>query len=227
MFTMRPQPRSRRCGHTACEQLNAPVRLTRRSRSQSSGCWSWNWPTWSSVPALLTRMSTDPSSSTTRATAAVYLLAVGDVASHGERAAAERADLLDRRLGVHHPLRDGRLREHAVLLGGARVRLEEDVCDRDVGSRAREHQRVGAAEATRAARDERDPAGEVDLERHRRDPMSWYKPGRGADRRRPSGGRGSRCGIGSRRPRAARRPRRRRGRRSSSTRPTPPPSSSR
>src|SRR4051794_31054158 len=70
MFTIRPKPRSCMCGHTACAQLNAPVRLTRRSRSQSSGDWFANWPTWSSVPALLTRMSTDPSSSTVRATAA-------------------------------------------------------------------------------------------------------------------------------------------------------------
>ncbi len=32
------------CGQTACAQLKAPVRLTRRSRSHSSGDWSWNWP---------------------------------------------------------------------------------------------------------------------------------------------------------------------------------------
>src|SRR6476646_4136732 len=70
MFTMRPHLRSLMCGQTACEQLKAPVRLTRRSRSQRSGSWSWNCPTWSSVPALLTRMSTEPSSSTARATAA-------------------------------------------------------------------------------------------------------------------------------------------------------------
>ena len=37
MFTIRPQPRSFMCGHTACAQLKPPVRLTRRSRSQSSG----------------------------------------------------------------------------------------------------------------------------------------------------------------------------------------------
>src|SRR5438874_2272907 len=61
MFTIRPQRRSRMCGHTACAQLNAPVRLTRRSRSQSSGDCSWNWAAWSSVPALFTRMSTEPS----------------------------------------------------------------------------------------------------------------------------------------------------------------------
>ena len=76
------------------------------------------------------------------------LLAVGDVAAHGERAATERPDLLDRRLGVHHPLRDGRLREHAVLLRRARVRLDEDVRDRDVRSRAGERQRVRPPEPT-------------------------------------------------------------------------------
>src|SRR5215211_6733832 len=70
MFTIRPHPRSVICGQTARQQLKAPVRLTRRSRSQSSGTWSVSWPTWSSVPALLTRMSTEPSSFTVRSTAA-------------------------------------------------------------------------------------------------------------------------------------------------------------
>ena len=65
---IRPQLRSFMCGQTAWAQLKPPVRLTRRSRSQRSGFWSWNWPTWSSVPALLIRMSTEPNSSTTRAT---------------------------------------------------------------------------------------------------------------------------------------------------------------
>src|SRR5262245_3339094 len=69
MLTMRPQPRSCMCGQTAWAQLNAPVRLTRRSRSHSFGCWSPNWPRWSSVPALLTRMSTEPRSSTVCRTA--------------------------------------------------------------------------------------------------------------------------------------------------------------
>ena len=35
----------------------------------------------------------------------VDLLAIGDVAPHRERAAPQRADLLDRLLGVDHPLR--------------------------------------------------------------------------------------------------------------------------
>ena len=38
MFTIRPHFRSFMCGHTACAQLKAPVRLTRRSRSQRPGC---------------------------------------------------------------------------------------------------------------------------------------------------------------------------------------------
>src|SRR5215212_4975761 len=70
MFTIRPHPRSFMCGHTACAQLNAPVRFTRRSRSHSSGDWFWSCATWSSVPALLTRMSTEPRSATARSTAA-------------------------------------------------------------------------------------------------------------------------------------------------------------
>jgi len=70
MFTIRPKPRSFMFGQTAWAQLKAPVRLTSRSRAHSVGCWSWNCPTWSRVPALLMRMSTPPSSSTVRATAA-------------------------------------------------------------------------------------------------------------------------------------------------------------
>ena len=112
-------------------------------------------------------MSTPPSSSTTRATAASTC--ARSVTSHftRERAPAERADLLDGRLGVDHPLRARRLGEHAVALGVlARVRLELDVGDRDVRAGARERQRVGAPEPARAAGDERDAAEEVDLERH-------------------------------------------------------------
>ena len=112
-------------------------------------------------------MSTEPSSSTTRVTAASTSLSIGDVAAHGERTTTELADLLDRRLGVHHPLRDRSLRERAVVRGGARVGLDEDVGDRDVGPGAREGQRVRPPEAARTAGDERDAARKVDLERHR------------------------------------------------------------
>src|SRR3954452_8211072 len=101
----------------------------------------------------------------------VDLRAVGDVALQRERAPAERADLVDGRLGVDHPLRARRPGEHAVALGLlARVRLELDVGDRDVGSGTGERLRVGAPEPARPAGDERDAAGEVDLERHRPNP---------------------------------------------------------
>ena len=87
----------------------------------------------------------------------VDLLAVGHVALERERAPPEPADLLDGRLGVDHALRPRRLREHAVALGVlARVGLELDVGDRDVGAGPRERQRVGAAEPARASGDERD-----------------------------------------------------------------------
>src|SRR6266511_3912385 len=67
MFTILPHPRSFMWGQTACAQLNAPVRLTRRSRSHSSGDWSGSWPRWSSVPALLTWMSAIATSAPARA----------------------------------------------------------------------------------------------------------------------------------------------------------------
>jgi hypothetical protein len=95
------------------------------------------------------------------------LLPVGHVAAHRERPPPEGADLLDRRLGVHHPLRHGCLRERPVALRGARVGLDQDVRDRDVRACPRERQRIGASQAARAPGDERDPTGEVDLERHR------------------------------------------------------------
>jgi hypothetical protein len=52
---------------------------------------------------------------------------------------------------VHHPLRDGRLRKDAVLGGGARVGLDQDVRDRDVGAGPGERERVGPSEPARAA----------------------------------------------------------------------------
>ena len=181
-------------------------------------------------------MSTEPSSSTTRATAASTCVAVGHVAANGEGAPAERPDLLHRLLRVHHPLRDGRLRERPVALRGARVRLDEDVRDRDVGARPGERQRVGAPEPARAAGDESDAPGEVDLERHG---ARSYAPSAGrlasgrtrGMRRTRRGGAARAAGclahIGLP-PRAARPTRsRRRAQSWRSTRPTPRPSSSR
>ena len=106
-------------------------------------------------------MSTEPSSSTVARDGGRDLVAVGDVAAHGERPAAHRADLLRGGLGADEPLRAGDRRERAVgvgLLG--QLRLDEQVGDHDVGARARERQRIGAAEAARAARDERDAPAE-------------------------------------------------------------------
>ena len=98
----------------------------------------------------------------------LHLVAVGDVALDRGRAAAERLDLLRRRLGVDDPLRLRHLREHAVRLGGLGrfVRLDLDIGDDDVGACARERQRIRAAEAARAAGDERDPSREIDLDCH-------------------------------------------------------------
>jgi hypothetical protein len=75
---------------------------------------------------------------------------------------------------VHHPLRDRGLGENPVVLRRARVRLDEDVGDRHVGPGPGERQRIGPAQAARAAGDERDTAREVDLDGHRRDPTSVY-----------------------------------------------------
>ena len=124
------------------------------------GLWSPNCATWSSVPALLTRMSTEPNSSTDRVDRRVDLLAVGDVALDRERAAAELLDLARGRLGVDDPLRARDLGERRRTLRRPRVvRLDLDVGDHDVRAGAGERQRVGPPEPARAARDERDPPG--------------------------------------------------------------------
>ena len=91
---------------------------------------------------------------------------VRDVALDRSRAPAEFADLPRRRLGVDEPLRTCGLRHRPVPLGfGPGVRLDLDVGDDDVRARTRERQRIGTAEPPRAARDEGNPAGQVDLER--------------------------------------------------------------
>ena len=114
-------------------------------------------------------MSTEPKSSTQPRDRRRDLLAVGDVALDRGRPAAQRLDLLRGRLGVDEPLRAGDLRERPVPLGllVGRLRLDLDVGDDDVRAGPGERQRVGAAEPARAAGDEGDAAGEVDLERHR------------------------------------------------------------
>ena len=105
------------------------------------------------MPALLTRMSTEPNSSTTAPHGLVDLGAVGDVALDGGRAAAQLGDLLRGRLGVDEALRARRLGERAVALGVlARVRLDLDVGDDDVRAGARERQRVGPPEPARTRR---------------------------------------------------------------------------
>jgi hypothetical protein len=62
---------------------------------------------------------------------------------------------------------DGGQRPVAVRLF-RELRLDEQVGDDDVGTGAGEHERVGAAEPTRAAGHERDAPGQVDLDRHQR-----------------------------------------------------------
>src|SRR5581483_4392449 len=96
------------------------------------------------------------------------LLAVGDVALDGERPPPERTDLLGRRLRADEALRACERRERAVLVGlFGEVRLDEQVGDHDVCARAGERERVRASEPARAAGDECDLAGEIDLDHPR------------------------------------------------------------
>ena len=91
--------------------------------------------------------------------------AIGHVALDGGRATAERGDLLRGRFREDEPLGPRRLRERAVTLRlGARVGLDLDVGDDDVGAGARKRQRVGPPEPARPARHERNAPREVDLD---------------------------------------------------------------
>src|SRR6202162_3372214 len=65
MKMRRPNLFSTMYGHTSFVQLNAPVRLTRTSRSQSSYDWFGICAAWSRVAALLMRMSILPNCSLT------------------------------------------------------------------------------------------------------------------------------------------------------------------
>ena len=119
------------------------------------------------MPALFTRMSTDPNSSTTRPDRLLDLRAVCDVALDRGGAAPQLGDLLRRRLRVDEALGARCLGERTVALRIlARVGLDLDVRDHDIGAGTPERQGVGPAEAARASGDERDAPGEIDLERH-------------------------------------------------------------
>src|SRR3954462_11512742 len=57
MLTMRPKLFFRRCGTTARQQRNGPVRLMLRTRCHSAGSVSQTLALAPAIPALLTRMS--------------------------------------------------------------------------------------------------------------------------------------------------------------------------
>jgi hypothetical protein len=65
-FTIRPQPRSTISGRTALVSRNTPTRLICRAAIQSSGSRRQVGSRGQTTAALLTRMSTGPSSETTR-----------------------------------------------------------------------------------------------------------------------------------------------------------------
>ena len=69
MVTMRPHPAASMSGSAACTQANVPVRLTATMRSHCSAVMS-STGVKDSMPALVTRISTGPSSARTRSTPA-------------------------------------------------------------------------------------------------------------------------------------------------------------
>src|SRR4030095_15846562 len=77
----------------------------------------------------------------------VHLRTIRDVALDGGRAAAQVAGFLRGLLGVDEALRTRRLGDRAVALGVlARVRLQLDVYDDDVGARSTHGQRIRAVD---------------------------------------------------------------------------------
>ena len=165
---IRPHCRSFMCGHTACAQLNAAgevdaqvalpeVRVLVRELADVV------------ERARVVDQDVDGAELLDHAVdGLLHLITVGDVALDRRGAAAELLDLLRGRLGVDDALRLRDLGEHAVGLGrlGRLVRLDLDVRDHDVGAGACERERVRAAETARAAGDECNTPGEVDLDRH-------------------------------------------------------------
>ena len=153
------------CGQTAWAQLKEPVRFTRRSRSQSSGALVGKLADVVERAGVVDEDVDRAELVDDSRDGLLDLIAVGHVALDGGRAAAERGDLLRGGLGVHEPLGPRRLRERPVSLRVlARVGLDLDVGDDDVGAGARKCQRVGSAEPARTAGDERDAPREVDLD---------------------------------------------------------------
>ena len=84
MVTMRPQPAASMSGTAGCTHENVPVRLTAMMRSHFSAVIAARGSN-DSTPALVTRISTGPSSARTRANAAATDAALGDVDLHADR----------------------------------------------------------------------------------------------------------------------------------------------
>ena len=100
IVTMRPQPAASMSGTAACTQVNVPVRLTAMIRSHVSRRDVERAASNDSMPALVTRISTGPSSARTRANAGVDRRPVGDVDLDGDRRAAGGGELVGGRLGA-------------------------------------------------------------------------------------------------------------------------------
>ena len=98
----------------------------------------------------------------------IDLVAVGHVALDRGRAAPQSLNLRRGRLRENESLRSRHRRENAVgvRLVRFRSRLHEQIGDHNVRAGPGEGERVGPPESTGSAGDERDPAGEVDLETH-------------------------------------------------------------
>ena len=99
MVTMRPQPAASMSGTAACTQVNVPVRLTAMIRSHVSGGDVERPASNDSMPALVTRISTGPSSARTSANPASTDAAVGDVDLDGRAPSRRRRSSRGRRLG--------------------------------------------------------------------------------------------------------------------------------
>ena len=191
----RPQPRSAIAGTVARTVWNMPDRFTWTSCCQASGDISAMRAMLFTIPALLTRMSTGPSSAAQAATAAVDGVGIGDV--HGQRHRpppevghrARRRDVL---------LRPGRARPQPVP-ALAVERLGVDVGDGDVGARGGEGQGDRPPDAPRRAGHEGDASGQRLGVQHgsasvgvafTADPLRQAQ--RGSENRTGAGGRG--CG---------------------------------
>ena len=160
---MRPQPRAAMRGPNSRAQRNGPLTLVSMTVSQSASV-SVSLAPRMLMPALLTRMSIGPRARSASSPSRVMSLATATSAA---------------RPTTLRPV------DAASVRGGGRSALGGAAGDGDVGACLGERLGHHAAEAARAAGDERAPVGQIEIDRG----PTWLQLQRATRRSRPIAGR--------------------------------------